>query len=57
MIPQSTYYSLVEASTNVIVTKGSKKTLLKMKKKMDKVAVKGAYYIAITSQPVGESFK
>ena len=52
MIPKSTYYSLVHKATHVIVAKGSKRGMRVMMKKNP-----GNYYIAITSQPVGESFK
>jgi len=58
MISKSTYYSLVRAMTaaqGVIIFKGSKKSCIRMRKKLA-VESPGSYYIAITSKPIGELF-
>ena len=47
----SNYYSLVHKATDIIIDKGSKKTLAKMIKQN-----RGQYYLAITSRPIGEKF-
>lgn len=52
MINASNYYSLVNKETNIIVTKGSKRNLLKILK-----ANRGCFYLALTSRQIGECFK
>lgn len=50
-IKLSNYYSLVNKATDIIIEKGSKRTLVKMIKNNP-----GRFYLAITSKPIGEKF-